>query len=297
MQALLISKGVDARDVRIGEGFQAKHLSEEAFHGLIDPIIMLDHFRMSAPTFQPHPHAGISAVTYVFEDSRSAHFNHDSLGNNGPIRPGSLHWLMAGKGAVHTEQPQGPAPEVHALQIFVNLPASQKHDPPRVLHIDSHDVPEHRAEGVRMRVVLGEAQGLKSPASDQLPQPFTLLDGFLAGEAATDLVLPRRWGALLYVVQGSLTIRHAHQEVQVSAGQGLGLQTPEQSVQGDAVLRIQSHDQATHFAWLAGRSLHEPMVKHGPFAMNTAEQVRQAIEDHQAGRMGQLEPPGGDSRA
>ena len=87
MSSLKISKPVAGHDMRIGSGFTAKHLPEDAFQGLIDPVVMVDHFHMTSPTFQPHPHAGISAVTYMFEDSTSPHVNYDSMGNNGPIQP------------------------------------------------------------------------------------------------------------------------------------------------------------------------------------------------------------------
>jgi redox-sensitive bicupin YhaK (pirin superfamily) len=86
------------------------------------PLLMVDDFRMRAPTFGPHPHEGISAVTYLFEDSRSPHLNWDSLGNRLPVTPGSLHWLVAGNGVTHHAWPGGADPEVHGLQFFVNLP-------------------------------------------------------------------------------------------------------------------------------------------------------------------------------
>ncbi|MGL5321039.1 MAG: pirin family protein, partial [Aeromonas veronii] len=115
---LTLSAPVKGQPLRIGSGFEASHFGEHFFNGLIDPVAMVDHFQMTAPTFEPHPHAGISAVTYLFEDSTSPHVNYDSLGNQGPIEPGALHWLAAGRGAVHTEQPEGASPYVHALQIF-----------------------------------------------------------------------------------------------------------------------------------------------------------------------------------
>jgi hypothetical protein len=124
-----------SHDLVIGDFFRAKHFGEQEFNGLIDPVVMLDHFHMTGPTFDPHPHAGISAVTYVFEDATGAHVNYDSLGNRGPINPGALHWFAAGRGAVHTEQPEGDGRHVHALQIFVNMPASKKLNAPNAVHV------------------------------------------------------------------------------------------------------------------------------------------------------------------
>lgn len=154
---LTLSAPVKGQPLRIGSGFEASHFGEHFFNGRIDPVVMVDHFQMTAPTFEPHPHAGISAVTYLFEDSTAPHVNYDSLGNQGPIEPGALHWLAAGRGAVHTEQPEGASPYVHALQIFVNLPANQKMASPFAVHAAAATIPEFHGEGVRVRVVAGHS--------------------------------------------------------------------------------------------------------------------------------------------
>ena len=292
MSSLKISKPVAGHDMRIGSGFTAKHLPEDAFQGLIDPVVMVDHFHMTSPTFQPHPHAGISAVTYMFEDSTSPHVNYDSMGHHGPIHPGALHWFAAGRGAVHTEQPEGAQPHVHALQIFVNLPAAKKGEAPFAVHLEPGEVPEFRAPGVRVRVVLGESQGVASPATAQLPEPFTLLDGFVEPGARFEQGLPRGWGGLLYVVAGELALSAGGEQRRVQAGHGVGLQLPAESAVTEEPLRLQAQgSEALHFAWLSGPALREPMVKQGPFVMNTVEQMQQAIRDFQAGKFGQLVLP------
>ena len=88
----------------------------------IDPFLGIDHAWMSAPTFAPHPHAGFSAVSYVFLDSETGIENKDSFGNHNLIQPGGLHWAAAGSGIVHEEVPAEPGKTVHSLQIFVALP-------------------------------------------------------------------------------------------------------------------------------------------------------------------------------
>ena len=292
MSSLKISKPVASHDMRIGTGFTAKHLPEDAFQGLIDPVVMVDHFHMTSPTFQPHPHAGISAVTYMFEDSTSPHVNYDSMGNNGPIHPGALHWFAAGRGAVHTEQPEGLNPHVHALQIFVNLPAAKKGHAPFAVHLEPAEVPEIRHPGVRVRVVLGESQGVASPATAQLPEPFTLLDGFVQPGAHFEHVLPRGWGGLLYVLAGELLLSAAGEQRTLTAEHGLGLQLPAESATAQETLQLQAQGSAVlHFALLSGPALREPLVKQGPFVMNTVEQMQQAIRDFQAGKFGQLVMP------
>jgi redox-sensitive bicupin YhaK (pirin superfamily) len=280
---LQFSRVVDGHDMPIGTGFTAKHYSEDMFDGLIDPVVMVDHFHMTSPTFSPHPHAGISAVTYMFEDSTSPHVNYDSMGNNHvPIHPGDLHWLAAGRGAVHTEQPEGHAPHVHALQIFVNLPASMKFDAPFATHVDARDMPEYRAEGVRMRVVAGESQGLKS--SPKLPQPFTLLDVFLDANASIEHTLPAEWCGMLCVVSGKVRVEHGARSVSLGQHQAVGI-----GVTGsDASLKFVA-DEESHFALLSGPALREPLVKHGPFVMNTGEQMNDRIRAYQHGEFGTLD--------
>ncbi|SIS88993.1 hypothetical protein SAMN05421759_105144 [Roseivivax lentus] len=107
-----------------GTGFEALSFVHRQLDGLMDPLIMVDHFTMTEPTFSPHAHAGISAVSVLFADSTGSFRNRDSLGNDIELAPGDLYWLTTARGAVHDEAPT-PGSQTHALQIFVNLPAAQ----------------------------------------------------------------------------------------------------------------------------------------------------------------------------
>nr|CUV10899.1 putative 12-oxophytodienoate reductase [Ralstonia solanacearum] len=107
-----------------GSHFRAYLLRGAA--ALIDPFIGVDHARMSAPTFPPHPHAGFSAVSYLFLDSETGIDNRDSIGTHNLTRPGGLHWTTAGRGIVHEEVPAETGKTVHSLQSFVNLPPQRR---------------------------------------------------------------------------------------------------------------------------------------------------------------------------
>ena len=107
----------------------------------LDPFIGIDHAWMSAPTFPPHPHAGFSAVTYLFLDSETGMANRDSLGTRNLIEPGGLHWTAAGRGVVHEEVPAVTGSTTHLLQIFVNLPRDRQTAAPFALSLASQDVP------------------------------------------------------------------------------------------------------------------------------------------------------------
>ncbi|MEM7519052.1 MAG: pirin family protein, partial [Planctomycetota bacterium] len=173
IEPLVVTDPVRGRRVEIGAGFSALSFDHKEFDGLMDPLVMVDHFTMSEPTFGPHPHAGMSAVSVLFEDSRGFFHNRDSLGHDIDLGPGDLYWLKAGRGAVHDESPR-PGARTHALQVFVNLPAADKRDAPDSLHVRADEMPELRGEGYRVRVVLGGSNGVSGSRSPALP--LTILD-------------------------------------------------------------------------------------------------------------------------
>jgi len=278
-----ISEIIPGQDMNIGHGFRAKHFDEDSFNSLIDPVVMLDHFHMSAPTFAPHPHAGISAVTYLFEDSTGPHINYDSLGNNIPIYPGDIHWFVAGRGAVHNEQPEDDNSHVHALQIFINLPASKKMIAPYAVHADAADIPEYLAHGIRVRVVTGEYRGLRSPAV--LPEPFTLLDVFLSADTIFEYSLPAGWNAFVYCVQGAVSLSA---DTDTYSDLLILKETNAVGIGGDATSLRLATENIAHFVILSGPSLNEPLLKHGPFVMNTQEQMNQTITNFKNGIFGQI---------
>lgn len=283
-----ISNVVGGHDMTIRDGFRAKHFGEQTFGGLMDPVVMLDHFHMTAPTFAPHPHAGISAVTYMFEDAVGAHVNYDSLGNYGPIVPGALHWFAAGRGAVHTEQPEGDGHHVHALQIFVNLPASQKYDAPYAFDVEPSEIPEVMSPGVRVRVVLGASNGMTAKKNDSLPQPFTLLDGFLTDRAAFHHDLPRGWNATVCVVSGHLQVDVDGTTRSLDAGEAVAVGLSKRATTDVLAIGLLAGPDC-HFVMLSGPALNEPLAKHGPFVMNTVEQINDRMSAYQRGEFGSLD--------
>ncbi|QBJ79610.1 pirin family protein [Aquitalea sp. USM4] len=286
MTRLKISSPAQGQPLTIGSGFQAQHFGEQMFNGLIDPVVMVDHFHMTSPTFEPHPHAGISAVTYMFEDASSPHVNYDSMGNQGPIVPGALHWLAAGRGAVHTEQPEGANPHVHALQIFVNLPASKKMQAPFAVHAEPADIPEYLAPGVRVRIAAGSSNGIHAAHTSALPEAFTLLDGFIdAGQHFTHQ-LPPGWNAMLYAIDAPLQLSADGQGIHIPAGSAIGIGMDGSAMQA-ADLELHAAENC-HFVLLSGPALREPLVKHGPFVMNSSEEINDRIRAYQRGEFGQL---------
>jgi redox-sensitive bicupin YhaK (pirin superfamily) len=141
---------------------------------LTDPFLGVDHAWMSAPTFPPHPHAGFSAVSYLFLDSETGIENHDNIGTHNLIRPGGLHWITAGRGIIHEEVPAELGKTVHSLQIFVSLPSDRQDIAPFALSLEPQDVPVVQLPGAKVRVPAGSFGDTRSPLNP--PSDVTMLE-------------------------------------------------------------------------------------------------------------------------
>jgi redox-sensitive bicupin YhaK (pirin superfamily) len=158
------SRIAQAKPFTHGVGFKAYSVGQQGLGSSIHPFLQLDHFFMSQPTFGEHPHQGIAAVTYMFEDSEGSFFNQDSQGDRSFIRPGDLHWTQAGSGVRHEETPTEPGKVCHGIQMFVDLPSADKSAPAKAFHLKSTDIPIYTTlNGGKVRVVLGSAYGMTSP--------------------------------------------------------------------------------------------------------------------------------------
>jgi redox-sensitive bicupin YhaK (pirin superfamily) len=258
-----------------GEGFEALSFIHRQLDGLMDPLIMVDHFTMTEPTFGPHAHAGISAVSVLFEDSTGSFRNKDSLGNDIELAPGDLYWLKAGRGAVHDEAPT-PGSRTHALQIFVNLPAAQKLDAPSSQHVPARAMPVIEGPGHRVRVMTGKSNGVVGAAPPALP--FTILDIALQANGSFTHRPEPGDATWLHVVRGEIEAeldgtRHRLGSETALAAHGVREVRLLSSEGGQAVL-------------LGGAPLRESFVQKGPFAMNDAGQLAAVIAAYEAGELG-----------
>jgi redox-sensitive bicupin YhaK (pirin superfamily) len=267
-----------------GRGFSGFGLRDPKLHVVMDPFLSVDHFRMSAPTFPPHPHAGFSAVTYLFADSETSFINRDSLGHVLDILPGAVHWTQAAGGVMHEEYPRDPGKQAHGLQIFVNLAAPQKHAAPSVKHAAATDIPAFDLAGASATVPFGSYLGHAS--SLQPDSHATLVDIELTAGASVRLPLPARANAFLLVIEGELTAATATSTVVLSPSVAGSIG----ALAEDGLLTVMSGPVTTRVALFLGTPLHEPIVMGGPFVMNTDQEITQAKRDFAAGRMGRLAP-------
>jgi redox-sensitive bicupin YhaK (pirin superfamily) len=272
---------VKGKPHNIGASFSANHFSEDMFGGQMDPLIMVDHFVMRGPTFEPHLHAGISAVTFLFEDSVGNFLNRDTLGNNIALEPGDLYWLAAARGAVHDERPEEVGASTHALQIFVNLPARQKTAQPHSLHVRAADMPKLSGPGYSVRVALGDTPDRAGAHSGT--QDVTLLDGVISKGASFPCRLPASNAAWIYAVAGELHVEIEGEDRSIAAGSSIVVAAAD--VDGD--LNLRGGDDV-HFVVIASPPLRETFVKHGPLVMSSSADVRQTLADYAAGKFGKI---------
>jgi redox-sensitive bicupin YhaK (pirin superfamily) len=246
----------------------------------IDPFLMLDEFRSDDPNdylagFPNHPHRGFETVTYMLA-GRMRHG--DNQGNSGLLRAGSVQWMTAGRGIVHSEMPEQENGLMSGFQLWVNLPAKDKKTAPRYQDLAPDAIPEIDAgDGVKVRVVAGRVGDVEGPVNAVATEPV-YLDVALSANASFTQPLPRDHAAFVYVFEGAARVGSGDDATTLEHGQLAVLSPGERVTVGT--------DENARLLLVAGRPLHEPVARYGPFVMNTQAEIRQAITDFQSGRFG-----------
>jgi len=247
----------------------------------LDPFLLLDAFRSDDPDdyiagFPPHPHRGFETVTYLL-NGRMRH--RDNAGNEGVIEPGGIQWMTAGKGIVHSEMPEQEDGLLEGFQLWINLPAAHKMSEPAYQEYDQARIPVESRDGALVRVITGlTSQGTRGPVSQPLTDPL-YLDVSLQPNAGFSEALQSEHNAFVYAVDGALRLNgHDGETLEIRRDQ-LAILT-----HGDSLL-VESGEAGARFLLIAGRPLKEPIARGGPFVMNTADEVRQAFMDYQAGNL------------
>lgn len=242
----------------------------------LDPFLLLDEFRSDVGTdylagFPDHPHRGFETVTYMLAGAMQ---HRDHKGNEGNLRPGSIQWMTAGRGIIHSEMPQQQDGLMWGFQLWVNLPAAEKMTAPRYQDIPPEDVPEVVLKsGVKIRVLVGESHGVRGAVQGIVTDPL-YLDVQVPAQMSCSLPVQRGHTAFCYVFEGAGTFGASTQTV---AHQHLAV------FSDGEVVTVKTTDTPVRFLLLAGKPLHEPVARYGPFVMNTREEIAQAVEDFQRG--------------
>jgi redox-sensitive bicupin YhaK (pirin superfamily) len=243
----------------------------------LDPFLMLDEFRSDDAAdyiagFPDHPHRGFETVTYMLA-GRMRHG--DNKGHTGRLEAGSVQWMTAGRGIIHSEMPEQENGLMQGFQLWVNLPAKDKMVAPRYQEIAPQDIPVAALPGgVRVKIIAGAIGDTKGPINGIATDP-TLLDVALPQGGRFSLALPRGHNAFLYAFEGEAAVGEAATRLPRGSVAVLG--------EGDAVL-ITAPAGAARVLLAAGRPLNEPVARYGPFVMNTPQQLRQAFLDYEQGR-------------
>lgn len=274
MNPFILSAG---ENISIRDGFNAIHINSDMFDRKTGPFLMVDHFNMSAPTFPPHPHAGIAAVTYVLPESKGSHFSYDSIIGKEVIKPGDLHWFGAARGAIHTEQPEGEL--VEALQIFVNLPIANKLDAPYVRHLSADLMPVLNIGDIQAKVVVGSLDKNISPFES--PIPMQIIDWAGAAGSSLQFTINQNWGGIIYCISGEIEILSSGKVYILDAGSAMGFESKGIEIQF-------SVRKESRWVSLFGELTGEPYVLAGPIIMESDFANKERIRAYQSGSFGDI---------
>ena len=265
--------------LRRGDVFAARQYPRRAFGGLSDPVLNIDWFEMNGPTFPAHPHAGFSAVTYVFADSPNGFVNRDSLGGGAvTIAPGALHWSRASGGIIHEETPIAGKGPVRGLQIFINLPAERQLEPAAAFHVDESDVVTVSGDGWLSRVAVdGTTIGL---AADALPSPVRIEEVQLEAGVHWSTKVFAGWGGVIIALDGDVAlfdgpIVESSTAVAFTASQA-------------AELKLTAGNGGARIAIVSGAQLDQPVHSQGPFILASTEALADRIAAFEAGEFGTI---------
>jgi redox-sensitive bicupin YhaK (pirin superfamily) len=275
----VVTRVVEPEGVTEGAGVRLRRSIATAGLDQVDPFLLFDHFGSDDPRdyvagFPFHPHRGIETVTYML-DGKVSH--RDSMGNAGTIGPGDVQWMTAGSGILHEEMPQ-PGPRLSGFQLWVNLPARHKMTRPRYQDVAAARIPEvRRADGVRIRVVAGEVDGVRGAVTEIHADPEYLDVSMPAGRSFEQPV-PRGHAAFAYVFEGEAILGTD------AAGAGTPVAAVRLALLGDGeIVGVRTADRAARLLLVSGRPLGEPVARYGPFVMNTRDEIQQALRELREG--------------
>ncbi len=270
-----VVKVVTGQAVSDGAGVRLKRVIGTAQLDQVDPFLMLDEFKSDRADdylagFPDHPHRGFETVTYMLAGAMR---HQDHAGNQGDLVAGSVQWMTAGRGIIHSEMPRQQDGLMWGFQLWINLPAKDKMTAPRYQDIPPEKIPEARlAPGVTARVIAGQAADVRGPVEGIATAPL-YFDVRMEARSRAGIALTAGHSAFAYVYDGRVRIG----DREVTTGQA--------AVLGDGdELDVETTDAPARFLLLAARPLHEPVARYGPFVMNTREELVQAAQDYQEGR-------------
>lgn len=280
---------IDSQWANVGDNLKVRRALPANGQKSLGPWVFLDHFG-PLPTdprghgVPPHPHAGIETVTYLLEGGMA---HRDSAGHEGRVEAGGAQWMTSGRGIVHAERPFGRDADamfsLHGVQLWTSLPRALKMMEPRYQRIDARDVPSVEKDGATVRVIAGQSNGLQGTAD--VLMPLFLWHVALEPGAKWQGEIPPGMEAGVYVMTGEVSMTEDGSKLGV--GQ-LGIVNEGAVTEPQAISLRNDGDLLAHIMLLGGAPAEGPLVFHGPFVMNSIEQIRYAEKAYMAGQMGTL---------
>lgn len=269
-----IKRMVRGQSATDGAGVKLNRIIATPDIDYIDPFVLLDELRSDNPDdfiagFPMHPHRGIETITYMIHGN----FKHeDSRGGGGLLTSGCVQWMTAGKGILHSEIPEKKDDRIWGYQLWLNLPKKHKMVEPRYQHLSEDTIPHVDKEGVSVRIISGEYDGVKGCASNWVKTHY--FDVRLSKGAVFTYEIDPGMNSFCYIHSGEVSIcdRNVQQKYLVE-------------FDNKAHVEITGESEDAGFLFLAGIPNNEPIARGGPFVMNTREEIMQAFEDYQNGAL------------
>ena len=274
-----VDRLVSGMPINDGAGVRLSRIIGQPALSELDPFLLLDEFRSDVAGdyiagFPEHPHRGFETVTYMLA-GRMRHG--DNQGNRGLLRPGSVQWMTAGRGILHSEMPEQEAGLMWGFQLWINLPASDKMIEPRYQDVEPEAIRTiERADGSWIKIIAGHVDGIDGAVRSAATDP-TYLDVELPAGSHFRHDPPADHAAFMYVFDGCARVGKGAAATQINRGDLAVLST------GDTIVVAAESTSVTRLLLVAAKKLGEPIVRHGPFVMNTEAEIHQAIEDYSAG--------------
>ena len=277
-----VERTVRGQPTSDGDGVKLTRVLTQPLQKRLDPFLMLDAFGSDAASdyiggFPSHPHRGFETVTIMLE-GRMRH--QDSVGNVGLLEPGSVQWMTAGRGIIHSEMPEQEEGRMAGFQLWVNLAAKDKMTAPAYRDVPPADVPALTlANGVQVRVIAGTALGVAGAVSRPTTEPL-VLDLTLPAGTSFDAAVPAGHNAFVYVFGGGVVDVGGESPTRVES-ERMAILTNDKAADGVRLSAVQ----ASRVLLVAGAPLNEPIAQYGPFVMNTTAQIHEAVADFQRGAL------------
>ena len=275
MSTIEIKKIVKAIQTSDGAGVKLKRSMGIPELDFIDPFLMFDEFGSENKDdyiagFPQHPHRGIETVTYML----AGRFKHeDSTGSKGEMGPGSVQWMTAAGGIIHSEMPIMKEGKLHGFQLWVNMPAKLKMSKPSYQNIEPKEIPEFKDQEKKIKIIAGKYQDKIGPIKGISVDPI-YIDVELEKDKIFNFIIPSSHNAFVYLVTGEIIIGNKKHE-QLKNSNLICLQNGND-------LKI-SAIKKSKFLVIAGKPIGEPIARGGPFVMNTKEEILKAVQDYHSG--------------